>query len=565
MNNEVKEKTNRFKDKRCVQLKKAFSLEARFLNQDGDNSKMSLGYFDSIEIAQFPQEDGDWLETAWKSSIQLSGQATTNIYEHSLYITAQGDAQWKKKIDAFWGWNKPFQMITFVHFVTHSGTPRDFFTEVEQETEKIISSHIRKEVNVVCYHSIDVSDMILIWKSDYLVETLKCLREIYLLDQIGDLHTICSFTPNSIVSTKQDEEIPYVSFRFGVKDAKYAQDFFAQIKENQVFEFMKNAEPYITTGTEDIDVMLKNVKVSDFLLLMKMISEDSSINNVFCNAFSESATHLGIPDSVPKKPREIIVSHELTERCELLLRYFQEVRKTVNPHETEPMYSWVKLVSIQLNALVSMSRLCVLDRFCYLIMDSVQAFCEIFDQSLERNEKMTSERLRKIQKFVRSWGVLMDQAVRADGQFTQDTGVNPVIYEIPVSLLEFYIAFTRRCMRLLQMSDGEETKDHGLFLMPNLCRRTKVEDVFDNPPPAKRLLYVDIPLDYLYSTRQVFYQLCHEISHFCGEKPRSRTVRANTFIMNCAQLIVNALHIESRRMVFTVYNELHVALDPEQT
>lgn len=150
----------------------------------------------------------------------------------------------------------------------------------------------------------------------------------------------------------------------------------------------------------------------------------------------------------------------------------------------------------------------------------------------------------------------MDQAVRADGQFTQDTGVNPVFYDIPVGLLEFYIAFTRRCMRLLQKFDGEEKKEHGLFLMPNLCRRTKVEDVFDNPPPAKRLLYVDVPLDYLYSPRQVLYQLCHEISHFCGEKSRSRATRAQAFIMNCAQLIVQELHIGSYQMICNIYHSI---------
>lgn len=78
----------------------------------------------------------------------------------------------------------------------------------------------------VCYHSIDVSDMIIIWKSDYLVETIECLREIYLQDQIGDLHTICSFTQSKIVKEDQDEIIPYISLRFGVKDAERAQDFF---------------------------------------------------------------------------------------------------------------------------------------------------------------------------------------------------------------------------------------------------------------------------------------------------------------------------------------------------
>lgn len=564
MVNEIKAE----KDKRCVRLRKAFVLEAKHLVREETNCKMSLGYFDSIEIEELScgANERNWLESAWKKSIKLSGEANSEIYEHSLYITAQGDEVWKNKILQFWIQQTHFLMITFVHFVTQKGKPCDFFSEIEKEIESIVEIDGTKKVNVACYHSIDVSDMVIIWKSDYLVEALECLQKMYLMSQIGDLHTICSISIGDDVLTRdQNEIIPYTSLRLGVKDAEMAKNFFDKLKENKTLEFMKNEEPYITTGTEDIDVTLKNVKVSDFLLLMKTITEDSEINRIFCHAFSESATHLGIVHLGKKAVRKIEVSQDLTKRCELLLEFFQEVRKKIKDQETEPTYSWVKLVSIQLNALVSMSRNCVRDRFCYLIMDSVQTYCEILSEWIEIKKPITSERLRMIQKFVRGWGVLMDQTVRADGQFTQDTGVNPVLYDIPVSLLEFYIAFTRRCMRLLQTSDEFSEKEHGIFLMPNLCRRAKVEDVFDNPPPAKRLLYVDVPLDYLYKPRQVLYQLCHEISHFCGEEPRSRNTRIQTFTMNCAQLIVQRLHIESVQMTRNIYQELCTVWDKSAT
>lgn len=552
-----------FRDRRYIKLKKAIVWESENFGKNKDG--ISLGYFDSIEIKEldYSEKDSNWLEAAWNQSIRLSGEVQPKVYEHPLFIMARGDQTWKEKIDTFWNLQTQFLLVTFVHFVTPDGEKQNFFSEVETESEKILNEYGAEKVSAVCYHSIDASDLIIIWKTDYLVKALDCLQKVYILDPIGDLHTICSFSLNSQSDLERDEEIPYISLRFGVKDAKLAHFFLEKIRND--FKFMKNVTPYITTGTEDIDITLEKVKVSEFLALMNAIFNDNGMNKAFCDAFNESATHLGIPHLGKAKPRGIIVSNSITFRCETLLGYFQELRKKIPGDVTEPDYSWMKLVSVQLNALISMSRFCILDRFCYLILDSVQTFCENFSEWVIGQETITSERLRKIQKFVRAWGILMDQTVRADGQFTQDTGVNSVFYDIPVSLLEFYIAFTKRCMHFLQMKEGTEKKEHGLFLMPNLCRRTKVEDVFGNPPPAKRLLYVDVPLDYLYRPRQILYQLCHEISHFCGEEPRSRKTRAQLFTMNCAQLVVQRLHIEDIQTTKEMYRELYAVLDINRT
>lgn len=562
------------REKYVILLGKALTLNRShyYGKENHPGPLVSLGYFDSIDIRPLPQgkNQGSWLKDLWECSVSISANRDADAYYHPLYIIAPPNQEVPAN---FWEEKSKFMFITLVHFAfvrteddLHQ-QDEDLFTTVSKEISEIVSGfnaeggHEAKRVLASCYQSMDLSDMVVIWKGDSLVSLLSCLSKLYLCDNIGDLHSICSFPFPTVSVDDLDERIPYVSFRFSTRNTGAANSF-DKLLHKKWPRWPTNGG-YFTTGTEDIDITFNELPVSDFLNLIYLWFEDKEVNELFRKAFYKSSTHLGVflegEGEGVDSPESL--SNALISRCELLFKEFQELRTPLDHKadrsETKIDLSWCKSVSSQLSALVDMSRICVLDGFCYLILDGVATFCRMVKPYLSESRPMPPDLLERVQRFVRGWGILVDQAVRADGQFIQSPGFSPTLYDIPVSLLEFYLAFTTQFIDLMQSSEDMDKRHHyALFLLPKLCRRTKVRDIFQDPPPHNRLLYVDIPLDLLYDPQQILLQLCHEASHYCGEAVRCRDVRAQHFVLSCAYLVAWSFGLFNVTAVKKIYQDL---------
>lgn len=560
------------REKRVILLGKALTLNRSHYHREHDKGSplVSLGYFDSIDIRPLPlgEEGEGWLKALWECSVSISANRDSDTYYHPLYIIAPPNQDVPSD---FWEEKSKFLFVTLVHFTfvhatDDSHTPdEDLFTTVSKEISEIVAkSNAKKEneakqVRAFCYQSMDLSDMVVVWKANSLVSLLRCLSQLYLCKNIGDLHSICSFPCPTTPTDDSDESIPYVSFRFSTRDTSAASSFDKLLHEK--WPKWPASGGYFTTGTEDIDITFNLLPVPDFLKLIYLWFEDKDINELFRKAFYKSSTHLGVLIEGVGAGNPESLSNALISRCEQLFKEFQDLRTPLD-HETNQTEakidpSWCKSVSSQLSALVDMSRICVLDGFCYLILDGVATFCRMVRPYLSENRPMSPDLLERVQRFVRGWGILVDQAVRADGQFIQSPGFSPTLYDIPVSLLEFYLAFTTQFIDLMQSSEDQSKRHHyALFLLPKLCRRTKVRDIFQDPPPHDRLLYVDIPLDLLYDPQQILLQLCHEASHYCGEAVRCREVRTQHFVLSCAYLVAWNLGLLNVTAVKQIYQDL---------
>lgn len=565
-------------DNRVILLGKALILNKSHFKptsaNNGSTSLVSLGYFDSLRIYPVPEstKSGNWLNDLWKHSIKLSGESKSDTYYHPLYITLSSD---RSIPDQFWERDTKFLFVTLVHFSLGKNMPdecTDRFGIVSARIASFVKDATPK-VFVACYQSMNLSDMVVIWKSDSMLAIMEKLNLLYQYKEIGDLRTTCSFPLSAELSPEtENEHIPYVSFRFSVNDAKEAFRFASLM--HQKYSWWPSPGGYFITGTEDLNYVFNDLPTAQFLSAVSLWFEDQTVNACFQSAFYESSTHLGISNRVLNHMQEDIVSDSesvcggqrdssgmekippvetesvLTEKCTQLFQTFQNMRN-------EKLDSWCKPVSSQLNALVNMSRICVLDGFCYLILDGVSMFCQKITPYLIAEKKMSLELLGRIQRFIRGWGTLVDQAIRIDGQFIQSPGFSPLLYDIPVGLLEFYIAFTKRCMHLMQLLEPAEKQYHyALFLLPKLCRRTKVQDIFQDSPPDDRLLYVDVPLDYIYDPQQILLQLCHEVAHYCGEGFRCRERRAQYFILSCAHLIAWYFDLGNKAALHQIYTDI---------
>lgn len=565
------------RDDRVILFGKALTLDGGHYQGSAstDAPLISLGYFDSLRVCPLRQEENDanWLKAVRRHSIELAQKLDAKTYHHPLYIFKIGEAAMVKK---FWSGSCQFLFVTLVHFRNNEQQPaRDqWFRDVEEDIKAAVEG---SGVQAICYQSLDLSDMVVLWNSDSLREVLGQLQRLYQHPSVGNMRTLCGFSSTTSQNREAADQslIPYVSFRFCVNNADAVEDFTRRLRER--CPWWPELGGYFTTGSEDLNVVFQDLSERRLLQVISLWFFDPAINNAFQEAFYESSTHLGVHlennDSGRKKMhRSQRGNGVLTERCVKLFTDFQEVQKayqaslpptalaaTVNT-------SWCKAVCNQLNALVDMSRIPVLDGFCYIILDGAKTFCRLLKEHATDTKMLSAEFLGRLQRFVRGWGVLMDQAVRVDGQFIQTPGFSPVLYDIPVELQEFYIGFASRCMELMQTVDRATAQHHyALFLLPKLCRRTKVEDVFQDPAPCSRLLYVDVPVDLLYDPMQILPQLCHEVSHYCGETIRCRAERAKHVLMSCAYLMAYGyLGWRREQTIQGIYASLCEAIDLER-
>lgn len=569
------EKNIQRQESRVILLGKALTLSGSHFQMEsgilkGGRPLISLGYFDSLQI--IPLTKNDWLQELWETGIAWSGEASLETYYHPIYITT---LPCERVEDCFWEIKTQFTFVTLLHYAADFTLPKgEAFSLIFQRIKELTSppgqwkkDRVSRDVYAACYRSLHLSDMVVIWKSDSLMDLLKRLHELYRDPRIGDLRTACSFCfpQGEGASHFGEDKIPYVRMSFCVRNSAAVDEFTQRIRKT--CPWWPEQGGYFTTGIRDLEVAKENLAVNDFLTCIGLWSQAGEVNDWYQKAFYESSTHLGVWDGREDEDPlpSLCEKSPLTRTCEKMFDEFQFVRRQLRKKEGALELSWIRAVSSQLSVLVDMSQICVLDGFCYLILDGAQTFLQMVRPYLEENRQIPSRLLERIQRFVRGWGILLDQAVRVDGQFVPSPGFSPVLYDIPVELLEFYDAFAFRCMTLLQ-SPEEETARHryALFMIPKLCRRTKVQNIFHDLPPSDRLLYVDIPLDILFAPMQVLPQICHELSHYCGEDIRQREFRSNAIITACAHMIAWHFHLGNLDTVLQIRENLKRVVKPEQ-
>lgn len=561
-------------DKIVIRFSKALDLN---LIQDGlpflDNVKqlggpwMTLGYFDAMQIYSLPNCDNQsWLKAVWNHNIKLSEGLNGRHYIHPFHIMVDAPISTSgNRYKEFWTRESNCLFVTLAQGIPQDNTTGVYSKDLEQKICNLLENRDTDSVSYIFYHTLELSDLVILWKADSMAEILACMQMLYFQPFIGDLNTFCgiSYTALERKSNIQHDQaaigpiIPRVSMRFLVRDAQKPPKVFTELKK--YFE----QEPYFVTGTEDLHVIWTDIPEWTFYRILHRCflqeSDNSEFRQLIQNAFREMETHVGMRATCPpyRNKSDLLKTSKLTQKCQKLFDLFSAIVPTARNQENECDYSWMKAVRNQLNEMLDMSQSYVVDGLCYLALDSVTLFCDEMSGLLSSIEPLTSQQVKGILRFVRGWGILMEQAGRADGRFTRLPGFSPPLYDIPSSLLEFYLAFTKLCGRILQ-TGGQDMNRFAMLIVPKLCRRIKVESVLNfKDPPCPRLLYVDIPLDTLYDPFTVLCQLVHEISHFCGEYWRKRAERTNYYLAIGAYELAVALGMETKQTIQAIRDDLN--------
>lgn len=542
-----------------------------------------LGYFDFLQVYPLPRENRFWLSDILKHNQDLSARLDGDYYFHPFHLTTgRSESADEEEYRRFWTENgsMPFLFLTLVQEAKLGSAKKiqgAVMTQGKYET-----------VKRVCYRTMDLSDLVVVWRSDSMHDIFQAIHELYQMEEVGDMSTfstisqdfINAFTDGDTLNPDDGREF-FASARYVVRSARESYDYLQQLKAAGI----DISHIYFSTGMEDLHMLQEHMSLADFMRFLRAHLEDSHRRASEASrrrAFFESSTRLGImengvnaasPSGKPEALREARkqgsdrgegegsstgnAESALSDNCRSLLTQFQAARErasdVLGPYEI----SWMKPASNLLNALADMSKNWVMDGFCYLIYDAARLFCQkIEKRSALRQPMKTKEETERVQRFIRGWGGLMEQATRTDGRFIQMPGFSPAICEIPAHLLEFYLSVVMYCADLMASGPEERDVDVALLLVPKICRRMKVIAILEKARSKDHLLYVDIPMEMLYEPASVLCCLCHELAHYVGERWRERQSRGNKIIYSAAYELACQLKIPSDSVIQEIYFNL---------
>lgn len=536
-----------------------------------------LGYFDTLEIYVPCQKEKDsWLNSMFTHNVELSKRLDGDFYYHPLHLfdMAPGEAEHFLGTDDV----RPNRPYLFVTLVQGAALPPNGKQVCSETLQKAIEGVAKNSSRVECMfcRTLELSDLVVLMRSDSLYSLTELLHEIYLLPDIGDMSTFAAIDQQYLLHD-------FVPGKSSVQGELCVEMKCVVRKTKELSQYLELIAPfsgdaYFVTGIEDLHIQWPRIQEDAFLAFLQQIFRNDDVNQSFCKVFSECITQIGIPENggntAPKADRDGQRGSEetlLTKACVDLLADFQRTRERRQYAWHSIDQAWLKSAHSLFNAMTDMSRNWVLDGFCYLILGAANRFCQDVENKTAlpsglgrdvQQEGIDEKYLSGTQRFVRGWGVLMEQATRTDGRFIQMPGFSPAMCEIPARLLEFYLAFTQQCAKILCTQDDREG-DIALLLVPKICRRMKVESIFDDVRDIDHLLYVDIPLETLYSPTKVLCCLNHELAHFVGEHWRNRDRRSDEIIYVTAYELSVYLRMISPRAVTNWYIYLRDQIAPE--
>lgn len=502
-------------------------------NGDALGSWVALGHFDTMCAYELQPKQRGLFGAINKNAQALASYNDKSGYSHPLYLISDRDDR------DFWRDSKPFAAVLRIHFA-ESVHVHDAFEKVTTDLTK--NGLAKDGCQWRVYHTIELSDMILMVKGGSLKQIAAMALSLRRCTAVGKVYTYFGIDtdvvkePEIIQSTRGlfDERIAWCSVRFAALDFQAAQEKAAQIKK-----ILEGTKTYSIAGVDDIMVTAPEVTVENLINLYHWCffnseSVDPILTTRLGIPLEEATEALNISDD-----RSLSESNETLQRiCENLCERSWAIYNKANG-DVDPCNDWVKPLPKLSNILVRMAHTPVLDEFIYLMLPGVQAFLANVQ---EHFCDLSAPDRTMCRIFVENWTDLMEHIMRIEGQLSHHPELRPILYDIPVSMLEYTLAFLWQVTDLFEWGDAKKQGDTAFLLVPRLCSRIQAQELYPAQSPSlPGLVLVTIPFQMLYRPEEVQLALTHEASHFVGEENRCRDIRIDCFVGSAAPLIAKEI------------------------
>lgn len=528
-----------------------------------------MGHFDAMRTYELDLRGRNLFEAMEESNRRIAQAQRSDRYLHPLYLISteedggevtEGDSEdTGENFGKGWLWNDPYLAIARVHF-SKSVDANETFRAVRKKLKK----HA-KTWNCTCtsFRTVELSDMILAISAEKLSSVLNFALTLRTFPEVGKVYTYAGVEEDKVkrvdLAAKPalcpKDQIDLFSMRFSVSALDKAKGALDHVQH-----VLGTEGEYSVAGVDDVFITWKNLCVDKLLRLYKEWFY-SWRGPLQVDCFSDVTSRVGVSMNKLNIPAPIAPEKSvqaLQDRCRELK---ESCEKNLKREE------WAAPLSSLVDTMVRMSHTSVLDEFVYMMYEGVHAFLENVGENVSPipldgvNDETGSEA-----RFVENLALLMEHVIRVEGQLTHNPELRPVIYDIPVAMLEYTLAFLQKVSANLQLKDTQKVKI-SFLLVPRLCQRMKALELFQAVKSLPGLVLVTIPVGSMYEPETIQRELCHEISHFVGEFFRSREIRRERYGYAAAALAAREFFLNDHlALIDAAWQDIKAVLyqDPQE-
>ena len=539
---------------RVILLKRIAQLNAGcFENEDGRMPReaqgpwLILGHFDSMYTWR-PDVSMGFFNAVRETGELVADLNSGTAYFHPIYLIDEKNNDSDTE-NGFWNTDSWFISVERIHFAQpiYSEGLADYLAQKLYEDVEIFGCQIR------VYRTMELSDLVVAIRSNRMDNLLNFSLSLQKYTCIGKMYTYVGISYPHLRTKEYPEDtdkIPMLSMRFSVSQF---EDAMALLQSEMLSTLSgQQGDIYSVTGVDDLAVNWTQFPVSKLISLYQSWflpnAESPETTSSLGNAFWEITSRVGIQvgaamtgeqckdcDRWYRKWDARDTRKILLEACTILVeRQCNPLSETLAARGT----GWYQPLAELTKSLVRLCQTPVLDELVFLLLPGASAFIKNLAACSSR--ALSEQETEKCNYFVEKWSQLMEHMIRMEGQLTQYPDMRPILYSIPIAMLEYMMAFVNQVTRILQ---GEQTPGHSFLLVPQMEQGVHALEMFI---PNRRngipgLVVVTLPLRTLYDPTTVQMELCHEICHFVGEEHRMRQIRIDCFAHAAAVLIAKII------------------------
>lgn len=597
-----------FLDVRCILLCKSFQakkssqssyfeLSEELKNSFGDSFEQYsiFGEYDGVFSFKLQNDKNSLLRDINNNNKALAKHMSDSIFFKSLYLIYPANENYSEETDRFWKAQSPFFLTTIIHMnhcsanleTKKSGREYIIKTIDEKKKEENVNWSFRYRV----YYSLDLSDYIIVWKTNEPAHVLEAIRFLYEdSDLIGYTNTLCALpTKNFKDINSAKKMVGKTNFSMSIqavaKSYREAQKTHLSVVSDMKNKYNISSSPSFSMGNDDYLGYFPDVSPEAlydlYYILMNEPDFDKAILSLNTTLaidgyFGSSAQKYSLSKNIlTDEIKELFENAQkfkthLSKACYELKEEYIDLFKN-NPDVFENFF-WKKTLLELLVLLDNMSKSTVFDSACFLFFDSIHlflAFLKHLRQKYTEDKELIYALIENelhIETFIREWEQLINHVVQIDGAFQRTPGYEPLNYNTSEGIVEFHNAFSQKVISYFSSLDEiDENKPAHIssFVVPKLCRRFKTTQWFFDNRKNDSLLFITIPVSQMFETFSNMIALTHEICHYCSNDVRMRNVRTDTLLLSVAILICRATDLNSNDTIKKAYELLKLLFERE--
>ena len=533
---------------------------------------VSFGYYDGLSVSENLFKDADhkyMFSCLWTHCLDMSRNANGTYLSQTVYAFRTDESS--EEDDNFWEKDSendleyPFLFFSLVQLSRKSDSKiSDSLQKVKVLEQKLRQKYSEMQCNIITYLTLDSSDLILVVKcrrykigaeiiDDFHLSKEKNVFEQCMGRNIGYCYTVASIKrdflndENKIMTLTDNISNVYIYMIERMPGSIQAiyKELYDTINTYGVKKSKEAIQPIL--GCNDEMLTLRNIPWNKFLMHYRdRIGCLNHSSKVYADNLVEVTTIIGT-NRVNKKSESLKINLDkksenlktnsngadfaVSGMCEKLLNKFQAVavkypniaksvtqilcslRKFENEHFPPYLYSsLVRSVSMMVEILI-----------------------EAAGNGLEDN---AAECFCQCQK---AFYLSVQNTGRVDRQFTQTPDFDMRMYDVPVKLVMFFIAYINEIKEYLSKignTDEKEIHKYEFLFCPGGAYSTQVSELFQMISKNSRIFLVEIPEHQIYNTKLMLIMLGHEVAHIVGKNIRKRDDRKIKAINISAKIVV---------------------------